>query len=750
MKSKILLLVVLSLVSAYSQEIDLIFRGPYSGLVNTDRIQIHPIYTNNIIVCEYSGGVFHSEDNIIKNLIDLKAYEIPYAYFNPSDLNTIFAQSGSFIFKIDIQNNDISIIHENIPVALSHFVFNPLQPKVIFNSRDGTKLYRSDDGGSEWYLIKEFNQNIEALAIAPSDTSVLYCGIDGKIYRSTDSGVIWAVMTQEEGYGLKKIVVNPYNKNTIYLIYKNNLYVSYNAGITIQPLLVINGVNTFALNPIDTLKIYAVQGSLVFQPDGFIFKTTDGGTNWSIINNNLPGISVTPMTIAIDPVYPETLYVSNGSLGVFKSTNGGDSWEQTKIVGSRIFSMYNYPDRPDDFLVGSAGWGMLRTSDGGMSWYQPDIAGYYQAYVVRNISANPFNKDEFLVGSRYSVLRSTDRGNTWFDTSQLEGARVIQYHPTIEDLVLATTIYPYAPSNDDTLWRSTDNGFSWEKIRVGLIEGYHFDPTDENIIYGISQHMGRVLKSTNAGLSWEDKTNNLPNLPVETGQCLAIDPFNPAVIYVGLRPQINEPGGLFKSTNGGESWIRIDSTLKQLDQWMRITSILTDMEKPGRIYIAMGEYGQPYTPSYASGGLFLTEDYGISWRRIYDGAVFSLYKDDQQTRNVFVNTKFGLLKFLDTLTVITSVDFSNDEIPNRYFLYQNYPNPFNPSTNIQFNVSSRQFVTLKIYDILGREITTLINEYKEAGTHSIQFNAEELPGGVYFYRLISDYYSETKKMILLR
>lgn len=753
MKLKIFLLVVLSLLSAYSQDVDFKYVGPYNGLVDIDRIQVHPLYTNRIITCEYSGGIFYSEDDIIKNLIDLKASELPFVHYYPDNPNKFFAQSGKFLFNVDLIKNEISLIHENsVPLFIvkSHFVFNPIQPNVIFNSRDGTKLFRSDDGGNEWRIIKEFNQNIEALAIAPSDTSVLYCGIDGKIYRSTDSGINWMRMTQENGFGLRKIIVNPYNKSTIYLIYKNNLYVSYDAGITIQPLLVINGVNTFVLNPIDTLKIYAVQGDLVFQPNGSVFKTTDGGINWSIINNNLPGISVTPMTIAIDPVYPETLYVSNGSLGVFKSTNGGDSWEQTKIVGSRVFSLYNYPARPDDFLAGTAGWGMLRTSDGGMNWYQPDIAGYYQAFVVRNISANPFNKDEFLVGSRYSVIRSTDRGNSWFDTGQLEGARVIQYHPTIENLVLATTLYPYAPSNDDTLWRSTDNGFCWEKIRVGLIEGYHFDPTDENIIYGISQHMGRVLKSTNAGLSWEDKTNNLPNLGVENGQCLAIDPFDPEIIYVGLRPQINDPGGLFKSTNGGESWIRIDSTLSQLDQWLRITSILTDKSKPGRIYISMSQYSQPYTPGYASGGLFLTEDYGINWRRVYDGAVFSLYEDDKQPRNIFVNTKFGLLKFLDTLTVITSVDFSNNEVLNRYFLFQNYPNPFNPSTNIQFNVSSRQFVTLKIYDILGREISTLVNEYKEAGTHSIQFNAEGLPGGVYFYRLISDYYSETKKMILLR
>ncbi|MBA4250663.1 MAG: hypothetical protein C0425_10325 [Chlorobiaceae bacterium] len=183
---------------------------------------------------------------------------------------------------------------------------------------------------------------------------------------------------------------------------------------------------------------------------------------------------------------------------------------------------------------------------------------------------------------------------------------------------------------------------------------------------------------------------------------------------------------------------------------MRITSVLTDKEKPGRIYIAMSQYSQPYTTRYASGGLFLTEDYGKSWRKVYDGAVFSLYEDDQKPRNVFINTKFGLLKFVDTLTVITSIDFSNNEVPNRYFLYQNYPNPFNPITKVKFTIPNSGIVQIKIYDILGKEIITLLNEYKTTGSYDVEFNASSLPSGVYFYRMISGNYSETKKMILLR
>lgn len=84
------------------------------------------------------------------------------------------------------------------------------------------------------------------------------------------------------------------------------------------------------------------------------------------------------------------------------------------------------------------------------------------------------------------------------------------------------------------------------------------------------------------------------------------------------------------------------------------------------------------------------------------------------------------------------------------FLSQNFPNPFNPTTRINYMVNSSENITIKIYNILGKEIKTLLSEYKQPGTYFIDFDASYLPSGVYFYRIISGNYSETKKMMLLR
>ncbi|MBK7632005.1 MAG: T9SS type A sorting domain-containing protein [Ignavibacteriales bacterium] len=97
----------------------------------------------------------------------------------------------------------------------------------------------------------------------------------------------------------------------------------------------------------------------------------------------------------------------------------------------------------------------------------------------------------------------------------------------------------------------------------------------------------------------------------------------------------------------------------------------------------------------------------------------------------------------------TSVE-SKKQIPMEFILYQNYPNPFNPGTKIQYAISSTQFVQLKIYDFLGREVTTLVSEEKVAGSYEINFDASQLTSGIYFYRLQAGDFIQTKKMILIK
>lgn len=107
--------------------------------------------------------------------------------------------------------------------------------------------------------------------------------------------------------------------------------------------------------------------------------------------------------------------------------------------------------------------------------------------------------------------------------------------------------------------------------------------------------------------------------------------------------------------------------------------------------------------------------------------------------------------------ILDSIQYGNPlSVSNEHFatikdfsLYQNYPNPFNPRSIIQYAVSTMQFVTLTVYDLLGREVATLVNEEKPAGEYEVEFDAVNLPSGIYFYQLRADDFTETKKMVLI-
>lgn len=103
----------------------------------------------------------------------------------------------------------------------------------------------------------------------------------------------------------------------------------------------------------------------------------------------------------------------------------------------------------------------------------------------------------------------------------------------------------------------------------------------------------------------------------------------------------------------------------------------------------------------------------------------------------------------DTSLNPVSVD-DNEPSPEEYFFKQNYPNPFNPFTNIDFYLPNRTWVQLKIYDLLGNEITELINEEKDAGNYELLFNGSELSSGIYFYKIVANGFQETKKMTLIK
>jgi hypothetical protein len=115
-------------------------------------------------------------------------------------------------------------------------------------------------------------------------------------------------------------------------------------------------------------------------------------------------------------------------------------------------------------------------------------------------------------------------------------------------------------------------------------------------------------------------------------------------------------------------------------------------------------------------------------------------------QNFFHNANFTDINWSD----LTSVDENSDGIPDQFVLNQNYPNPFNPSTVISFNLADATNVSLKVFNVLGQQVTSLLNQRMTQGLHQVQFNADNLQSGTYYYRIETDNYSETQKMLLIK
>ncbi|MDL1893142.1 T9SS type A sorting domain-containing protein, partial [Sphingobacteriales bacterium CHB3] len=149
-------------------------------------------------------------------------------------------------------------------------------------------------------------------------------------------------------------------------------------------------------------------------------------------------------------------------------------------------------------------------------------------------------------------------------------------------------------------------------------------------------------------------------------------------------------------------------------------------------------------------GILKSTDWGATWFAYNNGLpttrltslLLSPYSD-----TMFVSTEtHGVLKVWGFLTDVAE----KNVVPARFELMQNYPNPFNPATIIRFQIPNSNHVTLKVYDLLGREVETLVDEEKHAGNHEVTWNAAEFASGIYFYQLKAGGYNATRKMFLIR
>ncbi|MEP0860283.1 MAG: T9SS type A sorting domain-containing protein [Ignavibacterium sp.] len=370
------------------------------------------------------------------------------------------------------------------------------------------------------------------------------------------------------------------------------------------------------------------------------------------------------------------------------------------------------------------------------------------------------------------MSRSGDAGTTWETINNGISPRDVG-SSEIKNIAInsnGTIFIGYAKNFPSTLvYRSTDNGSNWVLAQTGIQGGEILGLTidDSGYVYASTDWQG-VYKSTNDGDSWF----SIGNTTSASGGKLAFNSFGDLFLA-------SWGGGVWKLPHGDTVWVNITGSIYPYVDCIFIGSndyiyaaknrstdngaTWTSLNIPvNNVYsYAENSAGHLFCGTYNyGGGVFRSTDYGDTWEAINSGL------PTQDVRCVAVDADdylyagpWGYSLYKTTTSTVTSAEDIRFT-PANFYLEQNYPNPFNPTTKIKYTVPQDEKretrnVTLKVYDILGNEIATLVNDYKPAGSYEVEFSGhsdegQNLTSGVYFYRLQAGSFIETKKMVLLK
>ena len=374
--------------------------------------------------------------------------------------------------------------------------------------------------------------------------------------------------------------------------------------------------------------------------------------------------------------------------------NANAQWVHVPSFSSGRYSkLLNYNGA---ILAGGAD--VYKSTDEGITWNV-----YYQQTFPNDISALSNVDGKVWLSSSYTNAYTTNNGINWTTVN------------------LNKYVYDFASYNGRIFagtesWRcfyTTNMGFNWMVCDDISEDVKCFYSAGANFLAGTSQSL---YYSTNSGTNWN----------LVQPYYLATNAFcgNPSNIFAGTLV------GVWYSTNYGVNWSQ--------------TALNSGNVK------ALQTYGNNIIAGTWSNGVYVSSNGGTSWIQKNEGLsgqnIISL---GISGNTIFAGTESnGILK--RPLSEIVGIQNASTETPSAYSLSQNYPNPFNPTTNIKFSIVKTGQAKLIVYDVQGREVQTLVNERLQPGTYEAAFDGSALNTGIYFYKLITGTFSETKKMLLIK
>ncbi|HTR80587.1 MAG TPA: T9SS type A sorting domain-containing protein [Bacteroidota bacterium] len=391
-----------------------------------------------------------------------------------------------------------------------------------------------------------------------------------------------------------------------------------------------------------------------------------------------------------------------------------------------------------NIFAGTWGAGVFLSTDNGTSWAPVNFGltcPFVDALAVDADSATGTNLFAGTYGG--GVFLSTNNGKSWsgVNASSAGSQSLQQSALLVKGLAVGSSDNggPHVFARTGAgIFLTTDRGASWtvassagDNGPLTVINGTLFSGTD-----------GGVSLSTNEGTSWTAVNSGL-TYPYINAFAAAPNRNGGVNLFAGTYG-----AGVFLSTNSGKNWTQANTGLMNV----RYPFQNADLVNALAVYDTLLFAG-------TGSGIYLSTNNGSSWRAGGLNGSFvlalALSPDGAGSMSLFAGIHGGGIWRRQLSDLLESGDNPAVSLPAHFTLEQNYPNPFNPSTTISFSIPTRATVSLKVYDVLGREVSTIISEELPPGTYSRKWTATRLSSGVYFYRLRAGSFSETKKFIVL-
>lgn len=562
-------------------------------------------------------------------------------------------------------------------------------------------MYRTRNGGVSWSketLSATVNTIVTKIQFADSMNGWLLSS--KKIFRTTDGGNEWTVFDNNGNIyttfrDLQFInaasgyfLIDQYQK--VHLGRTINGGASWSIDSSFSP---VSGAS-YAMHFLDSLNGSCIAASSV----GF---TTDAGVTWKLSKRT--GLSTVCM---IDP----TTAIALGTFGTrMYSGDRGNSWNDFTPPTPMTLTKVKYQTEHIVWAIGGSSI-LLISEDQGANWRRVNIpSGIGFAGMTFPDSVNGWILDDSA-----RIFHTVDRGKSW-------AVQSTGMNSGLKSIVFTDSLFGCTVGNNGTILRTTNGGNAWSPATKPASQ-HLFDVyfVDRDHGWGVGAG-GTIIRASQSGTVWTIQT-----CPVSSAlRSVSFSDTSNGTI-------VGDLGVVLRTTNGGGTWVQ-----------QPINNLLN--------YRGVKRLGSNGWFAGDSGRVYSSTDNGAEWKQQKTNTSSALNSVDFITASTGSIVGEGLIVLITKNGGVSSVYGDRSEYhPNSFTLENNYPNPFNPTTRIGFTLKVSGFTTLKIYDALGREVSVPVNEHRESGRYSIDFDASKMASGIYFYKLTSGSFTQTKKMLMVK